>query len=158
MRLHTKTKHVEGHATCPFCELAAVSSAELLLHVNQAHLDYLTPEAELMAFIDEDNSPSESNHSRMNMSNGRSYSPDDDWGASGGVNNINLATNIVVNGGGELSPRSSHHPQGSPLRNNLALKLKSPVSTLQVVLRKKKSKTKKYLQDMYVLVPDVSAQ
>lgn len=64
------------------------------------------------------------------MSNGRSYSPDD-WGACGGVNNINLATNIVVNGGGEISPRSSH-PQGSPLRNNLALKLKSPISTLQV--------------------------
>lgn len=58
MRTHTKAMHVEGHATCPFCELAAVSSAELLVHVNQAHLDFLTPEAELMAFIDEDNSPS----------------------------------------------------------------------------------------------------
>lgn len=65
------------------------------------------------------------------MSNGRSYSPDD-WGASGGVNNINLATNIVVNGGGDISPKRSNHPHGSPLRNNLALKLKSPVSTLQV--------------------------
>lgn len=40
------------------------------------------------------------------MSNGRSYSPDD-WGASGGVNNINLATNIVVNGGGDISPKRS---------------------------------------------------
>lgn len=57
MRLHTKAVHVEGHATCPFCELAAVSSAELLVHVNQAHLDFLTPENELLAFIDEDNSP-----------------------------------------------------------------------------------------------------
>lgn len=62
-------------------------------------------------------------------SNGMSYSPDD-WGAMGpsghnNVNNINLATNIV-NGGGEISPQSSHHPHGSPLRGSLALKLKTP--------------------------------
>lgn len=142
MRTHTKAMHVEGHATCPFCELAAVSSAELLIHVNQAHLDFLTPEAELMAFIDEDNSPLESNNT---MSNGRSYSPDD-WGACGGVNNINLATNIVVNGGGEISPRSSH-PQGSPLRNNLALKLKSPISTLQCPMCPHSSNSPSRLQE-----------
>lgn len=64
----------------------------------------------------------------VTVSNGASYSPDD-WGAmgsSGQVNNINLGTNIV-NGGGEISPQSSHHPHGSPLRGNLALKLKAPI-------------------------------
>ncbi|CAD7079264.1 unnamed protein product [Hermetia illucens] len=57
MREHTRTCHVEGNAQCPFCGFSGVSPAELLLHVNQAHLDYLTPENELMSFID-DPSPS----------------------------------------------------------------------------------------------------
>jgi hypothetical protein len=49
MREHT---HVESN-TCPFCEYSGVAAAEMLLHVNQAHLDYLTPENELMSFIDD---------------------------------------------------------------------------------------------------------
>lgn len=56
MREHTKACHVDGSAFCPFCGLGGVAPAELLLHVNQAHLDYLTPENELMSFID-DQSP-----------------------------------------------------------------------------------------------------
>lgn len=56
MREHTRTCHVEGNAQCPFCGFSGVAPAELLLHVNQAHLDYLTPENELMSFID-DQSP-----------------------------------------------------------------------------------------------------
>lgn len=55
MRDHTRQCHVEGNALCPFCGMVGVG-AELLLHVNQAHLDYLTPENELMSFID-DQSP-----------------------------------------------------------------------------------------------------
>lgn len=55
MREHTKV-HVDENAQCPFCGLTGISAAELLLHVNQAHLDYLTPENELMSFID-DQSP-----------------------------------------------------------------------------------------------------
>ncbi|XP_058449709.1 zinc finger-containing ubiquitin peptidase 1-like isoform X2 [Malaya genurostris] len=57
MREHTRQCHVEGSAQCPFCGLCGVPAAELLLHVNQAHLDYLTPENELMSFID-DQTPS----------------------------------------------------------------------------------------------------
>lgn len=56
MREHTRTCHVVGNAMCPFCGLTALPADELLLHVNQAHLDYLTPENELMSFID-DQSP-----------------------------------------------------------------------------------------------------
>lgn len=52
---HTKC-HVEEKSACPFCGLTGTSSAELLLHVNQAHLDYLTPENELMSFIDDSKS------------------------------------------------------------------------------------------------------
>lgn len=55
---HTQKCHVEGNAACPFCGLTDSSSAELLLHVNQAHLDYLTPENELMSFIDDSKTPS----------------------------------------------------------------------------------------------------
>lgn len=56
MREHTKACHIDGNALCPFCGLNGVAPAELLLHVNQAHLDYLTPENESMSFID-DQSP-----------------------------------------------------------------------------------------------------
>lgn len=56
MRAHTLMYHVEGQATCPFCDLTDLTSDEMLIHVNQAHLDFLTPEAELMVFID-DQSP-----------------------------------------------------------------------------------------------------
>lgn len=56
MRDHMKACHIDGSDGCPFCGLANVAPAELLLHVNQAHLDYLTPENELMSFID-DQSP-----------------------------------------------------------------------------------------------------
>lgn len=53
-RVHTQTTHLDGQGVCPFCELLTVSSAELILHVNQAHLDYLTPESESnMSFIDD---------------------------------------------------------------------------------------------------------
>ena len=56
---HTEKCHVEGKSECPFCGMTdASSAAELLLHVNQAHLDYLTPENELMSFIDDSKSPS----------------------------------------------------------------------------------------------------
>lgn len=55
MRDHMKTFHIDGNV-CPFCGMTGVAPAELLLHVNQAHLDYLTPENELMSFID-DQSP-----------------------------------------------------------------------------------------------------
>lgn len=41
------------------------------------------------------------------------------------VNNINLAPKVMVNGDGDLSPRNSRHGEGSPLRSNLALKLKN---------------------------------
>ncbi|XP_053676527.1 zinc finger-containing ubiquitin peptidase 1-like [Anopheles nili] len=57
MRDHTRLYHVEGYAQCPFCGLSGIPPAEMLLHVNQAHLDYLTPENELMSFID-DQTPS----------------------------------------------------------------------------------------------------
>lgn len=56
MRDHMKTCHIDGSAICPFCGLTGIAAAELLLHVNSAHLDYLTPENELMSFID-DQSP-----------------------------------------------------------------------------------------------------
>ncbi|XP_052894613.1 zinc finger-containing ubiquitin peptidase 1-like isoform X2 [Anopheles moucheti] len=56
MRDHTRQYHVEGSPQCPFCGLSGAPE-ELLFHVNQAHLDYLTPENELMSFID-DQTPS----------------------------------------------------------------------------------------------------
>ncbi|XP_019869364.1 zinc finger-containing ubiquitin peptidase 1 isoform X2 [Aethina tumida] len=141
-RTHTHSAHVEGHGVCPFCELSAVTPAELILHVNQAHLDFLTPENELnMTFID-DPSPSEYNCVNGESSNNwniPSYSSHSsnyrnsnsrENSSKKNINNINLSPK--VNGGGELSPKNSAtHGQGSPLRSSLALKLKSTSPRLQ---------------------------
>lgn len=62
LREHCTKYHVEGVPQCPFCGISA-ASAELLVHVNTQHLDYLTPtsphlgDAESLNFID-DQTPS----------------------------------------------------------------------------------------------------
>ena len=43
MRSHMALYHLKGADNCPFCDLGEISPAEMLLHVNSAHLDYLTP-------------------------------------------------------------------------------------------------------------------
>lgn len=60
LRTHMANNHLEGAATCPFCDLGDITPKEMLIHVNSAHLDYLTPDNELITFIDddEDESPS----------------------------------------------------------------------------------------------------
>ncbi|XP_030750524.1 zinc finger-containing ubiquitin peptidase 1-like [Sitophilus oryzae] len=131
LRVHTHTAHVEGCGVCPFCELTAVSPAELIIHVNQAHLDFLTPESEQnISFID-DTSPSELNGftDEQHWNNPGTYSNKDRPESKVSVSNINLSPK--VNGGGEISPQNSSHGQGSPLRSNLALKLKSSSQILQ---------------------------
>ncbi|KAJ8983641.1 hypothetical protein NQ317_019560 [Molorchus minor] len=132
-RSHTHTAHVDGNGICPFCELSAKSHAELILHVNQAHLDFLTPESEQnISFID-DPSPSEFNGlNGENSWNFPAYSnsvQNNPAPNKVNINNINL--NSKVNGGGEGSPKNSSHGQGSPLRSNLALKLKNSAPKLQ---------------------------
>ncbi|XP_011495521.1 PREDICTED: zinc finger with UFM1-specific peptidase domain protein-like [Ceratosolen solmsi marchali] len=68
MRSHMALYHLKGAANCPFCNLGEISPAEMLLHVNSAHLDYLTPstpeENNMMAFIDEDGILDHQDHHR----------------------------------------------------------------------------------------------
>lgn len=59
MRLHMESVHLKGAVQCPFCDLSSsdVSANEMTLHVNTAHLEYLTPEREDVAFLEDyDNS------------------------------------------------------------------------------------------------------
>ncbi|XP_019771371.1 zinc finger-containing ubiquitin peptidase 1 isoform X2 [Dendroctonus ponderosae] len=136
-RLHTHTAHVEGYGVCPFCELSTVNPAELIIHVNQAHLDFLTPESEQnMSFIDEPSPSSECNgfngESSLHWNNPATFSGrnfDSDKDNKSNYSNINLSPK--VNGGGEVASQNSSHGQGSPLRSNLALKLTSRAAALQ---------------------------
>ncbi|XP_050304424.1 zinc finger-containing ubiquitin peptidase 1-like isoform X2 [Anthonomus grandis grandis] len=137
-RSHTHNAHVEGFGVCPFCELTAANPAELIIHVNQAHLDFLTPESEnTISFID-DPSPSEYNgfngESSVTWNNPATYSSNRSLNGEkldnkSTYSNINLSPK--VNGGGELTPKNSSHGEGSPLRSGLALKLKSASPALQ---------------------------
>ncbi|XP_025833539.1 ubiquitin carboxyl-terminal hydrolase ZUFSP isoform X2 [Agrilus planipennis] len=133
LRSHTNTEHVEGKGTCPFCQLTTKPS-KLLVHVNQAHLDYLTPESENnISFID-DTSPSECN-GFTDWSLPSNYSQDLSSNGKNSKQNINI-NNMNYNSkaafcNGESSPNNSSHGEGSPLRSSLNLKLKSTAPTLQ---------------------------
>jgi hypothetical protein len=93
---HTQKCHVDGSAACPFCGLTGTSSAELLLHVNQAHLDYLTPENELMSFIDDSKSADGDSDS---MSCGLSPSITEIPGITTTTNNHELTATISLENG-----------------------------------------------------------
>ncbi|CAG5092992.1 Protein of unknown function [Cotesia congregata] len=56
MRSHMVLYHLQGAASCPFCDLGEISPAEMLVHVNSAHLDYLTPStsATKISYINEE--------------------------------------------------------------------------------------------------------
>ena len=45
----------KGALQCPFCDLSShdVTANEMTLHVNSAHLEYLTPEREDVAFLED---------------------------------------------------------------------------------------------------------
>ena len=55
MRTHMETVHLKGALQCPFCDLSShdVTANEMTLHVNSAHLEYLTPEREDVAFLED---------------------------------------------------------------------------------------------------------
>lgn len=46
LRNHMLSSHLEGRTVCPFCDLSDVSADEMIIHVNYAHLDYLSPQDE----------------------------------------------------------------------------------------------------------------
>ena len=55
MRTHMEAVHLKGALQCPFCDLSShdVTANEMTLHVNSAHLEYLTPEREDVAFLED---------------------------------------------------------------------------------------------------------
>ncbi|CAG4951342.1 unnamed protein product [Colias eurytheme] len=71
MRSHTLEAHVAGRPDCPFCD-CTVPQPQLVSHVQRVHLHYLTPERELMAFID-DQSPGYDEDSKMTTTDSCSY-------------------------------------------------------------------------------------
>jgi hypothetical protein len=78
LRGHMLLQHLDGAVSCPFCDLGDISADELLVHVNSAHLEYLTPEHELLAFIDDD----EDLASATRFSVATAASPDEDLDAT----------------------------------------------------------------------------
>lgn len=107
MRTHTLARHVRGRPVCPFCDLTDVPSDEMLIHVNQAHLDYLTPEAELMAFID-DHSPGYDEDSKT-LTDSYSFNT---------PNSIQNGWHSPDSSGTASTSQSSHH-NGAISKNNI---------------------------------------
>lgn len=129
LRSHMANNHLEGAATCPFCDLGDITPKEMLIHVNSAHLDYLTPDNESISFIDEDDDESPYDNSKDQNSSAYATKP-------------NQCTSIVEPCASS-SAFSGHFPgltggwgehgPGSPLRKKLALQLNSDTPPAQLL-------------------------
>merc|ERR1719192_2982771 len=53
MRSHMMVQHIESSPSCPFCDLGDLTHSDLELHVNSAHLDFLTPDSEEKLYLEE---------------------------------------------------------------------------------------------------------
>ncbi|XP_043251955.1 zinc finger-containing ubiquitin peptidase 1-like isoform X1 [Colletes gigas] len=151
MRSHMVFYHLQGAATCPFCDLGEISPTEMLVHVNSAHLDYLTPstpENDMMAFIDDDSLADDRRHDECRgpspsmslrpplLQNGWSSSSSlrvkqqqelpksEPQNSSSNVNNNNNNNN-TGNVNNVIEGAAGH---GSPLRSGLNLQLRSHAS------------------------------
>lgn len=104
LRDHFAKNHVDGSPKCPFCGITK-SSAELLIHVNTQHLDYLTPtspqngDTDALNFIDDQTPSSYYSIDSDSMSEYRMSSPDLTNGVKvNGISNANSENGI--NGSG----------------------------------------------------------
>ncbi|XP_066601651.1 zinc finger-containing ubiquitin peptidase 1-like [Prorops nasuta] len=152
MRSHMVLYHLQGAANCPFCDLGEISPTEMLIHVNSAHLDYLTPSTpdnDMMAFIDDDSSLDDH---RYNECSGpapamflRPPQLQNGWGASPSHHSMqlqqpevniknqeqpcasaNINNNNNNNNANNVLEGAAGH--GSPLRSGLNLQLRSHAS------------------------------
>ena len=120
MREHMMSNHLEGASSCFFCDFGDISPEELLIHINTVHLDYLTPENEMLDFIDDDKFETmpesfrfESHHDKnINLSNNNNSNVNN--------NNNNIVNEIPTSSGGAGA-------KGSPLRTQLNLNLKENI-------------------------------
>lgn len=85
LRQHLKSVHIDGAVQCPFCDLASneVTPNQMTLHVNSAHLEYLTPEREFGGGFSEFEEDFDSiwqleRQAKEGLTNGLGDSPTDD--------------------------------------------------------------------------------
>ncbi|KAK6628059.1 hypothetical protein RUM44_010541 [Polyplax serrata] len=120
LRSHMTSEHLEGAASCPFCEFRQVSHDELLIHINTVHLDCLSPDTEDIDFIDADvpekKSCPDSKSAGCNLKNINLCS-----NINSNVNNINNNNNYNTNG---VPTSSGSGSEESPLRMQLNLSLR----------------------------------
>lgn len=129
LRTHMTNNHLEGATTCPFCDLGDVTPKEMLIHVNSAHLDYLTPDNESITFIDEDEDENDTTLDRQKDKENRRQ-----------PNRLNASIVEPCSSSGAfpahlsgLSVERGEHGLGSPLRKKLALQLNPDTPSPQVL-------------------------
>lgn len=134
LRDHFAKNHVDGSPKCPFCGVTA-SSAELLIHVNTQHLDYLTPtsptqngDTDALNFIDDQTPSSYYSIDSDSMSEYRMSSPD----LSNGVK-----VNGVSNASSETGINGSGSSNGVIRKDNSSLKTSSYVNGFGVASNSK---------------------
>ncbi|CAF4928674.1 unnamed protein product [Pieris macdunnoughi] len=111
MRSHTLEAHVAGRPDCPFCD-CTVPQPQLVGHVQRVHLHYLTPERELMAFID-DQSPGYDEDSKMTTTDSCSYN------TPGSINGWHSPVEVSTSfHNGAISKNNSYYHNGYQEKEN----------------------------------------
>ncbi|KAI5713056.1 hypothetical protein M8J75_013421 [Diaphorina citri] len=120
MREHVVCCHMQNTLICPICNLTSNTTEEMLSHVNSDHLEYLTPDQDMIAFIDEEydlcNGLSKANEDSKLSKDMENMRVNGQLGTStGNINKTELADTCRIGGAGTNSPQ----------RRNLDLKLSS---------------------------------
>ena len=154
MRNHMETVHLKGAVHCPFCDLSSseVTPNEMTLHVNTAHLEYLTPEREDIAFLEDDCSDFDSiwqlekgaregltnfddsspSHDPKNLNCIHSNKPKlvDSPMSTASTEVSEMSTSSPVHGAIQKRYKISHSANNSPSKNSLSLNIRPSYAPL----------------------------
>ena len=149
MRNHMEAVHLKGAVQCPFCDLTSseVTPNEMTLHVNTAHLEYLTPEREDIAFLEDENLEFDSiwqleagakegltnfndspSHDPKNLNCIHSNKPklpvDSPMSTASTEVGSEMSTSSPVHGAIQKRYKISHSANNSPSKNSLSLNIR----------------------------------
>ncbi|XP_014260932.1 zinc finger with UFM1-specific peptidase domain protein-like [Cimex lectularius] len=119
MRVHVMINHVKNSVACPYCSLPTETEEDMLVHVNTTHLDFLTPEQEIMTFIDDSDD--------MCSPISESWLPKESHRLNNNNNNNNNIDSYYDDKEGKKNGDSV--AWSSPQRSQLALNLRSSTSS-----------------------------
>uniref|UniRef100_A0A8D8QUU4 Zinc finger-containing ubiquitin peptidase 1 n=2 Tax=Cacopsylla melanoneura TaxID=428564 RepID=A0A8D8QUU4_9HEMI len=147
MREHVVLCHMQNTLTCPICNMTSNSTAEMLAHVNSDHLEYLTPDQDMIAFIDEEfelcNNVSKVNdQSRLSADMKNMKVKGYGETSTGNMNRTELANSCRIGGAGTNSPQRQNLDLNLSNTKTRPLLLTSPLNICPICNKYQSDSTK----------------